>query len=276
MSRKTLHLIYQAMPADWRGHTTFVLGVTYANFVENRFAFMGRSDNVTAELRRFGLYREDKDGMFDARLPPALMRAAMLLMRPLLAVPYLRESATEIVPSDVRERLNFLLRRRELDDEMTQRLEALDHQSDAIHDAFVVTPDLRDWLVRATAVSVGGDHALPAEQFLELEKLAREVEAHGDRLVIVDMPLPRWHVQGLSRHADSYREEMAATMRRLLAQPNVSYLDLRALDDPGNFFDAVHPKPRLRRVLMAEVGNYLRSHAEAEWPPLSRANAAAP
>jgi len=107
VSRKTLHLIYQAMPADWRGHTTFVLGVTYTNFVENRFAFMGRSDNVTAELGRFGLYREDKDGVFDARLPPAVMRAAMLLMRPLLAIPYLREIATEIVPSDVRERLNL-------------------------------------------------------------------------------------------------------------------------------------------------------------------------
>jgi hypothetical protein len=276
VSRKTLHLIYQAMPVDWRGHTTFVLGVTYTNFVQNRIAFTVGSDNLATELRRFGLYREDKDGVFDARLPPAVMRAAMLLMRPLLAVPYLREIATEIVPSDLRERLNLLLRRREPGDEMTRRLEALDHQSDAVRDAFVVTPDLRDWLVHATAISVGGDHALPAEQFLELEKLAREVEAHRDRLVIVDMPLPRWHVQGLRQHTDSYREEMAATMRRLLARPNIAYLDFRTLDDSGNFVDAAHPKPRLRRVLMTEVGKYLRSRAEAELPPISRANAAAP
>ena len=76
---------------------------------------------------------------------------------------------------------------------MGRKFDAFDlGQSDATYDADVLGPDLQAWLLRVTAIGLGGDHVLPPEQFLEFQRLAEEIEAHGDRLVIVDMPLPRW------------------------------------------------------------------------------------
>jgi hypothetical protein len=67
--------------------------------------------------------------------------------------------------------------------------------------------------------------------------------AAGGRVVLVDMPIPRWHAQGSPLYAD-YAQRMASLLPALAAREGVAVLRLQG-DDDDDFSDEVHPKPRV-------------------------------
>ncbi|MBC7952323.1 MAG: hypothetical protein H7Z12_10975 [Rhodospirillaceae bacterium] len=62
------------------------------------------------------------------------------------------------------------------------------------------------------------------------------------RVLLVDMPLPRWHAEA-SPLAAEYARLKAPMLERLKADPGVAYLDLTSHSDPADFRDATHPQP---------------------------------
>ncbi|HAT50206.1 MAG: hypothetical protein HQL07_13480 [Nitrospirae bacterium] len=82
------------------------------------------------------------------------------------------------------------------------------------------------------------------EQFSRLAGLIEKVTRNGDRLVLVDLPLPQWH----KRRSDFfrvYKERMESFVAGLKKNSNLTYLDMKNIvDEDTEFFDSCHAKPR--------------------------------
>ena len=83
-------------------------------------------------------------------------------------------------------------------------------------------------------------------------------------MLLVDLPIPRWHSEG-SALARDYRERLERALPSLCSQPGVRLLRLADQDANDDFSDEVHPKPRVSPRWAARLAEAL--HRERELNP---------
>ncbi len=222
--RQVIDLVQQVQSDVARRHEIVVLGIWYGMFGQNRLRWdtpdrsPGDTD-IDIERYRYG---------FERRTPH----------EPVAVVPwqYFDAAVTAIYP--------FLF----LDKLSRDALEWLSHRyqtQPADPDNVVMTKTERDRSMRYWREMMGP--ARPSaldEQFAVLERACDRVLAEGSKLVLVDLPLPKWHEQR-SPYESDYEARRAALVSRWVGRPEFVSLDMSGMDSDADFVDEVHPRPRV-------------------------------
>jgi hypothetical protein len=219
-------------PADKR-QTTYVIGLWYGLFASDAVRWQtpdrhaGDTD-IDIERYRYDFYRRTAEGP-----------------RPVVPAPYLGSAETLVLPYLALDRLA-----RDLTESLRARLSGKAPKlSDAERNARVIDLDEQRKYLAFWRAYMGPATRLDEAQLEQLRALVATLSADGSRVVLVDLPIPRWHAEGSSLAAD-YRERMRRVAPELAALPGVSWLAMAdpSHDDGRQFSDEVHPKPRVTRV----------------------------
>jgi hypothetical protein len=220
-------LVYDAQSEPVRRRDIFVVGIWYGLFGENRLHWYtadrvpGDTD-LDIERYRYGLERRTLQGPVDF-VPSAYRDAAVVAIYPLLFLDKVSRDAFRWI-SPMR----------------TQTAEELD--------AYVVTQQEKDQYLKYWRTMMGP--AQPSsfdEQFAVLDKICDRVLVQGARLLLVDLPLPRWH-KAASPYQAIYETRAHQLFDRLSGRSGFGFLDMDHLDDDADFYDEVHPKPRAAAI----------------------------
>jgi hypothetical protein len=216
-------LVYDAQSEPVRRRDIFVVGIWYGLFGEDRLHWYtadrvpGDTD-LDIERYRYGLERRTLQGLVEF-VPPAYRDAAVVALYPLLFLDKVSRGAFRWI-SPVH----------------AQTAEELD--------AYVVSQQEKDQYLKYWRTMMGP--AQPSsldEQFAVLDKICDRVLAQGARLLLVDLPLPRWH-KTASPYQAIYETRAHQLFDRLNGRSGFGFLDMDHLDNDADFYDEVHPKPR--------------------------------
>ena len=261
-------LVYLEQGAGSDGRTVFVIALNYLQFVPvNR---PGGADNPLAtEAMRGGLF-EREEGRLRPRYPRPVGRAVEAVFRPQAIVASLpRRAFRAIFVNPDLPAVKNLVDRFRGDDPLSRWTETIGEHSDL--NALNVPPDVQQALLEQRLAGMGGDRALSPDGFRRLAELIVRIRARGDAVVILDLPLPQWHLEGVPLADASYRSGVEAVVARH-PRAEVDILSLRAFSDPDNFFDSAHAKPRLWPVMSRRLADLLAaSPVLSETAPASSA-----
>lgn len=216
--RVELGVIQQLLPTPVLKKSLIIVGIWYGAFTENAPALQRPLLDVERVLSESGLFvRNDRETLCPV-VPSTWMPVLVALLRPYYFVEYVVEKA----------------QRKDRDFGMVY------HQHDpADEDVKVKTMDYLDkWVGRP-------DDRLGEEQFQELLKMRDMVDRSGGTLVIVDLPLPRWHTDR-SRYVADYHKKRHCYMPQVLRSAHIRYVNLgdeAHLCRSELFFDGTHPNP---------------------------------
>ena len=216
-------LVYDAQSEPVRRRDIFVVGIWYGLFGENRLRW-NTADRVPGdtdldlERYRYGLERRTPQGPVDF-VPPAYRDAAVVAIYPLLFLDKVSRDAFRWISSV-----------------HAQTAEELDD--------YVVGQQEKDQYLKYWRTMMGP--AQPSsfdEQFAVLDKICDRVLAQGAQLLLVDLPLPRWH-KAATPYQAIYETRAHQLLGRLSGRSGFGFLDMDHLDNDADFYDEVHPKPR--------------------------------
>jgi hypothetical protein len=220
-------LVFAAQSEPVRRRDIFVVGIWYGLFGENRLHWYtpdrvpGDTD-LDIERYRYGLERRTLQGPVDF-VPPTYRDAAVVAIYPLLFLDKASRGAFRwISPAHA------------------QTAEELD--------AYAVSQQEKDRYLKYWRTMMGP--ARPSsfdEQFAALDKICDRVLAQGARLLLVDLPLPRWH-KTASPYQAIYETRAHQLFDRLSGRSGFGFLDMDHLDNDADFYDEVHPKPRTAAI----------------------------
>jgi hypothetical protein len=235
-------LVYDAQSEPVRSRDIFVVGIWYGLFGEDRLHWhtadrVPGDTDLDIERYRYGLERRTLQGPVDF-VPPAYRNAAVVAVYPLLFLDKVSRSAFRWI-SPVH----------------AQTAEELD--------AYIVSQQEKDHYLKYWRTMMGPTQPSSFdEQFAVLDKICDRVLAQGGRLLLVDLPLPRWH-KTASPYQAIYETRAHQLFDRLSGRPGFGFLDMGDLDNDADFYDEVHPKPRAAAIwvnrLAAALSPLLRS-----------------
>jgi hypothetical protein len=246
-------LYYLAKDAGSDGRTVFVIALNYLQFVPpNRPE--GADNPLATEAMRGGLF-ERSEGRLRPLYPRPVERTVEAVFRPQALVASLPRRAFRavFVNPDLPAVKNLVDRFRD-DDPLSRWTETIGEHPDL--DALNVPPDVQQALLEQRLAGMGGDRALPPDGFRSLAELIARIRSRGDAVVILDLPLPEWHLAGVPLADASYRSGVEAVVARH-PRDEADFLSLRAFNDPDNFFDSAHAKPRLWPVMSRRLAEML-------------------
>ncbi|MBT3068513.1 hypothetical protein [Rhodoferax sp. U11-2br] len=221
--QQMVDLVLEVQSPKARQHNVFVLGVWYGLFADDLARwytpdrFPGDTD-LDIERYRYGFYRRTDAGPVPI-LPAQWLDTGVTLVKPFLLVDRLARDAGKFLrrggkpvasaeagqpgaPSAERQR---------------QYLAFWDHY-------------------------MGHNGQLVDEPFELLSRTISTIRESGGKVVLVDLPLPRWHASA-SPYDSSYRQQLQKLQQRLDGTSGVAFLSLRDADQSEDFSDEVHPRP---------------------------------
>jgi hypothetical protein len=223
---QVIDLIQELQDSGARGRTTFVLGIWYGMFVQDRFRWdtpdrhKGDTD-IDIERYRYGFYRRTAEG--PRRILPAKdLSIGVALIHPYLAFDQLSRVASK-----------------ELRDRLFGRAPT---RTDAERNATVVSEAEKDAALKYWREQMHSDGPIAEEQFEVLRKLIDKILDQGSKVVLVDLPLPRWHAQRSPFYPD-YLRHKNLLLAGLRGRGGIAYLEMADHDGDLEFSDEVHPKP---------------------------------
>jgi hypothetical protein len=215
-----VNLAYEALPPS--NKHTFVLGLWYGDF----FAEDGVGHKALKnELTRYALYQEVEDDRAMLKIPKSTLPVAAATLRPLIIMQRSWETVTTVSTSVV-------------DDILGQS-----------------HPPATDFAALDQAASPGAEeqrklielrsdgNRVSDDVLAKLMPVAKRISDAGDRLVLVDLPLPRWHVEAVPAAAD-YSRRKEAYFAPVLRLPGIYYLDMKGSATDEDFYDSVHLRPK--------------------------------
>jgi len=247
--RQIVDLAMEVIPKDAYTGTTFVFALSFALFVDNdhhwRVYEKLPGTRVEMEMKRFGLYRSSGDG-HEALFPPNLIPEISLGLWPLFALSNARRELVRFW-RDVR---------RGTGGEQTKRdmSRAADRQAALnLWRSYMGTPDekLRD------------------EQFVELVEMSNALIRQGVRVVLVDMPVPKW-LADRSNHDADYQQRKGRYFPQIIDHDLASYIDLRDIDRIEDYVDSGHLNERAGLKFSSRLANQLAKYLNR--PPQSTIN----
>jgi hypothetical protein len=207
-----------------------VLGVWYGSFLNNEERWKGEPTDVTNEKLRFGLYKKASSGKIVPAIPSEYFDTTLLLLRPYLLISKFRSQISAIGRSFIGNLLSIksLIRTQDLD---RDSVAAIDEKGKA--------KAMQFWYQ-----TMGGHKGLDFknEQFEYLMELAAKLQQQERILVIVDLPIARWHAQQ-SQHFKDYQKRKEPYIDSLIKSKRAHYINLQDLDDESTFYDSAHPRP---------------------------------
>jgi hypothetical protein len=218
-----VNLAYDVLPALPSDKHTFVFGLWYGDF------FPGDGvghEALNSELTRYGLYQKVEDDRAALKIPRSALPAAVEALRPLVLMQRVWETITGVSTAVANDIVG----------------QAHAPQIDLAAQDQTVSPsdaEKRDLIERRSAAGTRvGDDVLA-----KLIPIAKRISDAGDRLVLVDLPLPRWHAEGVPAAAD-YSRRKQAYFAPVLRLPGVYYVDLEGTATDEDFYDSVHLRPK--------------------------------
>ncbi len=219
-----------------RGRTTFVIGMWYGTFVQDRFRWdtpdrhAGDTD-IDIERYRYGFYRRTDDGS-KPLLPPGELALGVILIHPYLVFDELSRRASK-----------------ELRDRLFGRATS---RTDAERNASIVSEADKEAALKYWRDQMHSDGPIAEEQFVVLRNLIDRILAQGSRVVLVDLPIPRWHEERSPLYQE-YLSHKRSLVSDLAGRAGFAYLEMTDLNSDLEFADEVHPKPRITRQWAARV-----------------------
>jgi hypothetical protein len=234
-----------SMPKDLAKQSVFVIGIWYGNFVANNDRFRSGKTNFEDELTRSDIYRKVMFGFkrenshviskhFDHDARFTLIRPFLLLGEYGLKlkggfIPFIQEYIKKPVNSIKSTLFNLKL--------VKKKSKEFDIQD--IKGAI----KFMKWYMHSE------DGFLKEEQFMEIINLGKIVSSLGSRLVLVDMPLPKWH-SDTSPHFKYYQKVKKGYIKQMLQNKNTEYINLQNTLVDDDFIDMAHPKKESTLKLM--------------------------
>jgi len=222
--REVIDLVQEVQSEEVRRRETFVLGIWYGMFGEDRLRWYtpdrspGDTD-IDIERYRYGFERWTVHGPVPV-VPWQYFDAAVIAIYPVL---YLDKLS--------RDGVNWLSRKY--------------HAQPVDLDTVVITQEERDRSMNYWSRVMGP--ARPSvldEQFAVLERSCDKVLAGGSQLILVDLALPQWH-KLRSPYQRYYEDRRTQFVKRWTDRPGFVFWDMADLDRDADFYDEVHPRPRV-------------------------------
>lgn len=239
---QVVDLVEEAESDASRRDTTFVISIWYGEFAEDRFKWrtpdrVAGDTDINIEQYRYGFYRRSDTGPV-AVLPASDLSLEVALIRPYLVV----DKLSRVVTSRLRASL----------------FHVAENRTDAERDATTLSEaekvhDLAYWQDEMHAKCELSD-----EQFLILRATIGRILASGGKVVLVDLPIPRWHSER-SPFYESYRQKRDVLLRDMQNTRGFTFVDMSGQDDDLDFSDEVHPKPSVSSRWASFIAAALRT-----------------
>lgn len=236
-------LVQELQGPEAMHNTTYVIGMWYGMFAQDRVRWntpdrhAGDTD-IDIERYRYGFFRRTSHGPQHV-LPPQYLDAGVTLIYPYLLLDrFVREQTRAI----------------------KDRLAPGEHmRTDAERDATIVSEAQKQDMLRYWDTQLQTPHDLADEQFERLADTMDRILRSGGRVMLVDLPIPKWHA-ARSPYMESYRQHRAALLARFDSRQGFAYFDKLDNDDL-DFSDEVHPKPRIAMQWSARLAQALHANA---------------
>jgi hypothetical protein len=233
-------LVQDLQDAAARRRTTYVIGMWYGMFTQNTFRW-GTPDrhegdtDINIEQYRYGFYRRTQNGPKQI-LPPGKLQLGVMLIHPYLAFDGLSRWVTEA-----------------LRDHLAGRPP---HRTDAERNATIVSAADKELALKYWHEQMHSNGSIADEQFVVLKDLILRTVAQGSRVVLVDLPIPRWHAENSPFYPD-YLRQKNLLLAALQEKAGVTHLEMADQNNDLDFSDEVHPKPRVTQQWAARVAAQL-------------------
>ena len=234
--RQMIDLVHDVQSRAARRSDTFVIGVWFGMFVDSAQMWHGTDrhpgdTDLDIERYRYGFYRRTAAGPV-AVLPPEWLRFGVTLIRPYLLL--------EKVARDVT---------RGLRDHLFARPPEL---TDADREKIVFSDTDRATALAYWRATMGNDGKISMAQVALLRDTIAGLLRSGEKVVLVDLPIPAWH-QAASPFEPQYVRAIKAMAEQFAGRPGFAQLAMPDLDADADFSDEVHAKPHMDPIWAARL-----------------------
>ncbi|WBL80308.1 hypothetical protein I3J27_07765 [Bradyrhizobium xenonodulans] len=240
-----INLVHETQSSPNPAPNTFVIGVWYGMFADSdlRFADPDRNRGDTdldIEKYRYGFYRRTANGPV-AVLPSKWLDVGVMALRPLLLV--------EKAAREARTGVNLLLTgRRSAQRTETEREVAVMSEQDK-------KKALEYW-----QENMGFNSAISETQLSLLKNTIASLLDSGERVVLVDLPIPAWH-RDASPYQLGYEQKLQELSGQFKERSNFISMSMSDLDGDLDYSDEVHAKRHLANVWSDRLADVLSSFA---------------
>ena len=223
--------MHEVQSAAAQATDTWVIGIWFGMFIDTDQRWprndRQRGDtDVDTELYRYGLYRRTDSGPVPV-LPIRFLPLEVALIRPYLML--------EKVARDWTEGLRYALFIRPPD------------LTDSERERIVLTAQQKQDALEYWRQSMGPSGVSMAQMGLLQETISRLLAAH-QRVVLVDLPLPKWHREASPYYQPYERAARAELFDYFSNRPGFTGLSMPDLDGDQDYSDEVHAKLHLARI----------------------------
>ena len=233
---RVVNLAYEVLPVSPSNTHTFVFGLWYGDFIAGNGV---GHEALNSELTRYGLYRKVEDDRAILKIPRSRLPVAAATLRPLIIMQRAWETITAVSTSAVNDILG----------------QAHPPAIDLAAQDQAASPGEEEKRVLIERRAADGDR-VGDEVLAKLMPIAKRISDAGDRLVLVDLPLPQWHTEAVPAAAD-YSRRKQAYLAAVLRLPGIYYLDLEGSATDADFYDSVHLRPKVCIGLAHRLGRTL-------------------
>jgi len=246
--RQLVELSYEAMPLAGQRHNIFVIGLWYGQFGDAHGTVW---QSLNQQLARYGLYRLGPDNSVKRAIAKGLLLPALTAIHPLLVEQRLWGSLEDAAQSIARFAISGDAGAITVD-QLAQNNVKLDMAT-------------RQKMIEERKKANGN---IDPATFAVLDQTVDRITRNGDRVIIVDLPIPGWHANGVPAFA-AYQQGKTQGFATALSHKGASYLNLQSSLDDDDFFDSVHPKPAAA-VMLAHLIADAVARLNAERPCQSK------
>lgn len=243
-------LIYEAIPETSYQDTTFVLGLSFLLFVDNKsLSSSPMKTPIEKEMTKYGLYRLENGKIIKNR-PDWVIDNFYYFLLPSMYIDKTISSITKsLQPDHLRAYKKHLSKKIVSGNRSPGALVSALLKPSTYKTIFSFStfddkkPNPREKALMLHHEFVGTeDNTINYEQFHELELLVEKITSHGGTIILVQMPHPAWFKER-SPHYQNYQGIIEDTTMLAKKYDDVFYIDLTDMDNEDDFYDTSHPKP---------------------------------
>ena len=256
--------VLTVLPPEASERTTFVFGIWYGLFVPDRVRWNSGPTDLDREFLRYGLYTDIGGGRVVPVYEGYLAELSQFLLRPFLFLSTQTRRLKDTVVSWIGP-LKTTVKRA-----LGRPVGEARRVTGDARDTAVVTPERRQRYMEFYRKYLGPVESYSDEQFRVLADILGKLSARGAQVLVVDLPLPKWHVE-VTPYMAKYQDLRSEHLMPLWADPQLSYIDLSGRFPDESFYDATHPRPRLTSAWsqaladgLAGTGWFRSSHQVSE------------
>ena len=251
---QVIDLVHEVQSDDNRRSNTFVIGIWFGMFIDSELKYADADRNrgetdIDIERYRYGFYRRTPNGPV-AVLPPKWLDAGVTFLRPFLLIEKLARQA--------RTGINWLV---------TGRASA--QRTDAEREIAVMSEEDKHKALDYWEESMGHKSGISSAQVELLKQTIGKLLLSGEKVVIVDLPIPAWH-RDASPYESSYRAALKDLLQQFGNRPNFTAMSMDDLDGNLDYSDEVHAKRHLAEVWSIRLANVLDSFLCQDKPEKQR------